>query len=289
MMTNDFAAFIITHGRPDNVITIRSLRKAGYTGKIYLIVDDEDSTLHKYVENFGKESVLIFNKAKISQSFDEMDNFGDRRSIVYGRNACFDLARSVGVTYFIQLDDDYTTFRYAINDKGKYITSETVTHQLDRIFSVLLDFYKATPFAAIAFAQGGDFIGGEGCGIIKRFYKNEISRKAMNSFFCSVDREFRFIGRINEDVNTYTASANRGLLMMTIPNLRLEQKQTQSNAGGMTDLYKAAGTYVKSFYTIMAQPSSTKIKMMGYVSPRLHHSVKWELTVPKILSQKIKK
>lgn len=288
-MTNDFAAFIITHGRPDNVVTLQSLRTAGYTGKVFFVVDDEDKTLPRYIQNFGSENVLIFNKAEIAKTFDEMDNFGDRRSIVYGRNACFPLARSIGIRYFIQLDDDYTTFRYAINSSGKYITSNTATGKLDKLFSIILDFYKITPFATIAFAQGGDFIGGEGCGIIKRFYKNEISRKAMNSFFCSTGREFHFIGRINEDVNTYTACANRGLLMMTIPNLRLEQKQTQSNAGGMTDLYKAAGTYVKSFYTIMAQPSSTKIKMMGYVSPRLHHNVNWETTVPKILPQKIKK
>ena len=29
------------------------------------------------------------------------------RAIVYARNACFDLAKDLGITYFIQLDDDY--------------------------------------------------------------------------------------------------------------------------------------------------------------------------------------
>ena len=38
----DFAAFILTHGRPDRVLTYKKIRDCGYTGKIYLIVDDLD-------------------------------------------------------------------------------------------------------------------------------------------------------------------------------------------------------------------------------------------------------
>lgn len=33
-MRDDFCAFILTHGRPDKVLTYRTLRRAGYTGKI---------------------------------------------------------------------------------------------------------------------------------------------------------------------------------------------------------------------------------------------------------------
>ena len=34
---NNFAIFILTHGRPDNVITLESLQKANYSGKTYFI------------------------------------------------------------------------------------------------------------------------------------------------------------------------------------------------------------------------------------------------------------
>ncbi|EFN6257501.1 hypothetical protein FVI12_21595 [Escherichia coli] len=43
-MRDDFCAFILTHGRPDKVLTYRTLRRAGYTGKIFIVVDDEDKT-----------------------------------------------------------------------------------------------------------------------------------------------------------------------------------------------------------------------------------------------------
>ena len=35
-MDNNFAVFILTHGRPDNVKTLQTLKKCGYTGAIYL-------------------------------------------------------------------------------------------------------------------------------------------------------------------------------------------------------------------------------------------------------------
>ena len=81
----------------------------------------------------------------------------------------------------------------------------------------------------------------------------------------------------------------KGFMFMTIPQLRLEQKQTQSNAGGLTDIYLSSGTYVKSFYSVMYNPSSVTVKQMGQNNKRLHHSINWNTTVPKIISQEFKK
>lgn len=41
-MNENFAVFILSHGRADNIKTIKTLKKQGYTGKIYIIIDDED-------------------------------------------------------------------------------------------------------------------------------------------------------------------------------------------------------------------------------------------------------
>ena len=110
----------------------------------------------------------------------------------------------------------------------------------------------------------------------------------MNSFLCSVDRPFQFVGRINEDVNAYCYFGNKGHLFMTVAQLRLEQKATQSNAGGLTDIYLGSGTYVKSFYSVLYNPSSVKVRLMGQSNKRLHHSINWDATVPKIISEKFK-
>lgn len=64
---------------------------------------------------------------------------------------------------------------------------------------------------------------------------------------------------------------------------------TQSNSGGMTDVYLENGTYVKSFFTVICSPSCTKIKLMGQTNKRLHHSIRWKNAVPLILDEKYKK
>lgn len=282
-MLNDFCAFILTHGRPDNVITYNTLLKHGYTGPIYIVIDNEDKTASRYYENYG-DKVVMFDKLAVAQSIDEGDNFDDRRAIIYARNACFDIAKNLGYTYFIELDDDYVDFRYKLDGNYESINKEDIK-KLDNIFSYLLDYYKSINAASIAIAQGGDFLGGKDGNAAK----HPQFRKCMNSFICSTDRQFQFSGRINEDVNTYTNLASRGKLFLTIPNVALQQKATQANKGGMTEIYLNNGTYVKSFYTVMYQPSSVCIKMMISNHPRLHHSIAWGNTVPMIIPEEVKK
>ena len=160
----DFVVFILTNGRPNNVHTARSLRNHGYTGKIILVIDDEDKTAQEYLDKF--KDVEIFSKKEIAKEFDEADNFEDRRAIVYARNACFKIAEKLGVKYFIQMDDDYTRFEYRVytNERQKpYFIAN-----LDSVFSAFLNFYKESNFSTISMAQGGDFIGGKHNRMAKR-------------------------------------------------------------------------------------------------------------------------
>ena len=283
MENKDFAVFILTHGRPDNVITYHTLKTSGYTGKIYIVIDNEDKLADKYYENFG-DKVIMFDKKAIAETFDEADNFEDRRAIVYARNACFKIAEELGITYFMQMDDDYGSFHFRIYKSNKDTPKRI--KKIDKVLDVMLEFYKTIPAKSIAMAQGGDFIGGAGSGTAK---KKQLKRKCMNSFICSTERPFKFNGRINEDVNTYTHKASIGDLFFTIPTLSLEQKTTQSSTGGMTDIYLDKGTYIKSFYSVIFQPSSVKVALMGDKNMRLHHRVSWKHTTPVILEEKHKK
>ena len=281
-MHKDFAVFILSHGRPGNVVTYNSLKRCGYTGKIYIIIDNEDKSINEYKNIFGNK-VIVFDKKEVSESFDEFDNFSDRRSVVYGRNASFEIAKNLGVKYFLQLDDDYYKFEYRINHKMDYPHGgRVVKKNLDAIFDAYLNYYKSINALSIAMGQGGDwFAGSENFGKVKR--------KAMNSFFCSINRPFKFVGRINEDVNTYTWFQGLGNLFLTVPFTSIGQFATQSNNGGMTGIYLGLGTYTKSFYTIICAPSFVKIKIMGSINRRLHHRIEWDKAVPKILNVKYRK
>jgi len=286
MENKDFVVFILTHRRPDNVITLKTLKKCGYTGKIYLVIDNEDKTASKYIENFGIENVKIFDKKYYADNVDEGNNFDERRTITHARNACFDIAEQLGITYFLQLDDDYTAFEYRYESReGKKLLVHKINN-LNKIIELYIRFYKNTNFKSIAFAQGGDFIGGAANPYVQ---KRPLMRKCMNSFICSTKRRFQFIGAMNEDVNTYTTLGSRGVLFGTIPMISLVQIATQSQNNGITDMYLKYGTYCKAFTTVMMMPSSVKINKMGNKNMRIHHSINWNNTVPKILCKKHKK
>ncbi len=287
MENKDFAVFILTHGRPDNVITLNTLKKCGYTGKVYFIVDNEDKTINKYIKNFGTENVKVFDKKYYADQVDEGNNFDERRTITMARNACFDIAEQIGVTYFIELDDDYTAFDFRIDTNSTENRGDIkLIKNIDNVFNLLLNYYMSADFKAIAFAQGGDFIGGINNG--KESYRFS-KRKCMNSFICSTKRRFQFIGAMNEDVNTYTSTGCRGNLFFTIPFVSLTQKQTQTQKGGITDMYLLYGTYCKGFTTTMMHPSGVKVAMMNSNNPRIHHTISWINTVPCIIDEKHKK
>lgn len=283
MRNSSFAVFILTHGRADNVITYGKLRYFGYTGKIYLVCDSEDEQLPKYKKAYGEE-VLVFDKDEAKKLADHMDNFNERRTITFARNICWSLAAQLGIEYFVEMDDDYYEFTYRFTQNREFTISDI--HNIDDVFDAFVDFMKEVPSAtSIAFAQGGDFIGG-GLGMGKKIF---FKRKAMNTFFCRTSNPVYFSGTFNEDVNTYVGLGNIGYLYFTSNVVCMHQKASQGTEGGITEAYKKFGTYTKSFYTVMRCPSCVRITMMGDKHYRVHHMVTWRYAVPKIISEKWKK
>lgn len=283
MMRDDFAVMILTHGRADRVYTVNSLRKGGYTGKIYFVIDNEDDQHDEYVKRYGQDRVMVFDKEAQMRKCDTMDTFGKKGVILFARNACFEIAKDLGLTYFLELDDDYTSFdmRFPKGDK----LSAKPCRDLDRLFTAMIDFLIQSDALTVALSQGGDYIGG----LNGKYYGKMLTRKAMNTFFCRTDRPIGFIGTINEDVNTYTTYGSRGQKIFSVTQAAIVQKETQSNAGGMTGIYVDNGTYLKSFYTVMTMPSCVTIAMMGSSHRRIHHNVSWVNCVPMILNQRYKK
>lgn len=282
-MRDDFAVFILTHGRADNVVTMKALKRGGYTGKWFMIIDDEDETADLYRKNFGENHVIVFDKQAAYDRADTMDNFNEHAAIIYARNESFRIAKELGLTYFLMLDDDYKEIDFRYQNKRKL--SAKPAREMDRLFEDMIRFLDQSKAATVAFTQGGDFVGGLEGGN----FKKGLLRKAMNSLFCRTDKPIEFRGTMNEDVTTYTTLGSRGELFFTLCAMCVIQIPTQSLDGGMTDVYKETGTYVKTFYSVMSMPSCIKVSMMYSKHKRVHHRINWECCVPKILNEKYRK
>lgn len=277
-MRDDFVVFILTHGRANNMHTYKSLRNAGYTGRVLFLVDNEDKTVEEYYKNFGKENVVMFDKIAKAQEVDSMDMSPDRRAIVFARCATYDVAKKLGIKYFLQLDDDYSNFRSRVVKDGHLLT--VYIKDFDRLVDLMIDFLVTTNADTVAFSQIGDFIGGVG----SKVCKDRLTRKAMNSFFCRTDKRLVWSGRMNEDVTAYVTLGGRGKLFFTIADVSVDHLPTQSLSGGMSESYSDSGTYVKTFYTVMSAPSAVKVYTVGTTHKRFHHVIDWDSAVPKIIS-----
>lgn len=283
-MRNDFAVFILSHGRAFDVLTVDTLSMCGYTGNWYIILDNEDEQENYYRRFYGDEHIIVFDKIEIGKQFDIMDNFPGRQVPTFARNALHDIAEQLGLTYFLELEDDYYNFRQRyLDENGKFCTR--YVRDMDSIIDACIDFLESSGAVTCAFSQTGDFIGGSE----SKVWKDKISRKAMNCFFCKTSRPFQCYGRFNDDVNAYINNGKRGQLFFTIRDITMDQPATQSRSGGITESYKLYGTYVKSFYSVMLEPSSVKISTVGLYSPRYHHQINWETAVPKIISGRYRK
>lgn len=280
-MKNNYPVFILTNRRAKSVLTYASLRKQNYTGEIYLVIDDEDPQASEYFELYN-DSVIQFCK-KDYDWVDTYDNIPDRNAVVFARNAVFDIAEQLGYEYFIVLDDDYRTFEYRIDENGNYKYS--MVPNLDELFDLLYDWYINSTMQCLAIAQGGDYIGGYN----NNFHTSLRRRKIMNFYVMSTKRRIIFSGRINEDLNTSIDIQKKGKPCLTFAHAVVVQQPTQQRKGGLTEMYLSYGTYVKSFYTVIANPSCCKISYMGNKNKRIHHAVQWENAVPMIISSDYKK
>ena len=282
-MRDSFAVLILSHGRADRVYTVQTLRKGGYTGKIYIVVDNEDDQINDYKRIYGADNVVVFDKEAALKQCDTMDNYGKRKIVLPARNSCHRIAKELGLKYFLELDVDYTNFAFRFTKNGKLKAANC--KQLDRLFEDMLDFLDASNALVVCLSQGGDYMGGAN----GKYYWKMLSRKAMNAFFCKVDRPFQFFGTINEDTNMYITLGSRGELIFSTTQASIIQKETQSNADGLTDIYLDVGTFVKSFYSVMTMPSCTKVAMMGQSHRRMHHKINWTCCVPLILNDRYQK
>lgn len=273
-MNYNFGIFIFCWGRPEFDNTVKSLRRCGYTGKIYMLLDDLDDTRNKYIEKYGEENCYVFDKKAVAAKTDAMNNFGNLASTVFVSNIMFEAAKHFHLDYFAAMCDDYTGFSHKREKERR-------TRRLDEVLSLLVNFLAETKSVkCVALAQGGDFATAD---------KPMCKRKVMNSFICATDRPFVFKGSMNDDVNMYVYNGVRGKVYLTYNRFMLHQPPTQVIKGGLSDVYKNFGTYVKSFYSVMLWPAGVKIWMMGIKHQRIHHEIDYNATVPHIIRERWKK
>lgn len=279
MKSKDFAVFILSHGRADTISTYRALREGGYTGRTYVVIDNEDDQEELYRQKFG-DDIIQFDKRDYLEKTDLGDLDTDRRIGVFARNFIQDEAKRLGYKFHLQLDDDIHGFGYRIVQDGKLRCVKC--NHLDEVFDGMVQMMEETPITSLSFGLSSYYIGGAENSNVQE----GMIRKTMTTFLMRADDLQYFHMRMNDDITTSLINGMRGKLYYAYMPVMVHVDLTQVQHGGMTDIYKKNGTYRKSFYSVMCCPSCVKVSAMGITGYRIHHEISWNNAVPKLLSER---
>lgn len=270
-MREDFAVFIISHGRADRVETYDMLKNTGYTGKIYIVLDDEDKS--DYQARFEADSILYYSKAQYREET-EVCRVVDGCA-TYARNAVEHLAKEMHLKAFMVADDDLLRLRYRYDEAG-VLKSLSIKQGLDDILSAYIDFIIENSVACVSFGTANIYMKG----IRPEAVSN--NRLPFNCFIRNAEYDWTWKAEIYEDAVTDILESWNGDFAMQLPFVQCDMCPMDVGAkGGMTDVYTAISQYEKNFPVLIYAPSCVRL---GLGKRNFIYSVANKNAFPKLIS-----
>lgn len=282
-MRNDFAVFIITHGRPDTQLTYKTLQDYGYCGKLYFVLDDTDNTIQQYIDNFGTDKIFVFNKNHYinDSEFDNGTNTAIYACALYARRAVEDIAKSIGLSYFCVLDDDVVEFalRQEIDGKLKRMAPTNFTEVLDGYIELL----SCENISCLGFCNQMFYFGG-----LKNFLA-EHRTLPYQGFIRKVSEPVKWACWYGEDAVAGYDSNIRGKIWMGVPFIMI--RCAPEKTGAMSKTYQQTSTLLRAFAEYRYHPSELKIAMCtrGLLKGDYRVYIKNKDWYPKLVSSRYKK
>ena len=277
-MRNDFAVMICSHGRAETLTSYDMLRNQGYTGKIFVVIDDEDEQEEQYKKRF--DCVEVFCK---EAEYIKADGVipGKQKGILYARNACYDIAKRHDVKYFAEIDDDFSGLYFRYESEGKCKAKKI--NPLDGLFEVVCDLFESESLYAASILSQGNYIGG-----IKSAGLNKAIRICTSMFFLSTERRIDFISSMNEDVCTCMHYGKMGKVFIGLNGTMCETEPIGNNrfGNGMAEFYQKTSPYFRQFIPVIVRPDCM------YVMERketIKGGFRWANAVPMIINERYKR
>ena len=269
--------FIPSYHRPMNVKTAKYFVGIGYDPKkIHVFIDSETDDKTEYQEemfNLGV-NLHIFDMDEARKRYDYVHRASlSRRSAGQARNMFQDFAKDNGIDFYMVQDDD--TQNYQNRPFCLYLGMANID-LINTIFLMIEDFMRRKKIGLFALSQTGDIYGAS----------NKIFRKkVMNTTFYLMPYIYRGErGVQDDDTSLFTGVMNEGLFTGSMHSgLVLQQTQSATAAGGLTDLYNECKLLNKSLVTPIQFPSAIHAERQEKNGARLHHHIKAKYIFPMIL------
>ena len=272
--------YICTHGRPGKQITLKALRDAGYTGKIILVLDDEDETISEYYDNLDMcDDFIFFKKQSVIDITNTTSSPPNRKTILYAKNACEIDAEKRGLDVFAICDDDIPGFRYRYIEDGS-CKSLQVKHHMDAIINSYFQYVLDADITATSFGMAQFYFSGEKCFSPETMLK---WRVPYTFVFRNPKHKVDWVSDYGEDITTAIECANQGKFMMASPFVQMNLSPMGVGEGGMVELHK--DTFKLAEYGHVWHPTSEQIR---YYKDHWMSTIKRECAFPMLISSKYK-
>lgn len=268
--------FIPSYHRPKNLRTVKYFRKIGWDMRyITVFIDDETDDISEYEETASEYgfNLHVFDMEEARRKYDYVHRASQsRRSAGQARNMFQDYATEKDIDFYVVIDDDTQMF-----------TSYMQRHKLKdcdiirRSFLAIEDLMRKRKIGVMGFPQQGDFLGG---------YKQGLFiRKVMNTTFYLLPYIYRGErGVQDDDTSLFTGIINEGLFTGTIQHsLVLQQVQSATQEGGLTDLYNECKLLNKALVTVIQFPSAIFAEKQERNGNRVHHRIRYKHLGPVII------
>lgn len=268
--------FIPSYHRPKNLRTVKYFRKIGWDMRyITVFIDDETDDISEYEETASEYgfNLHVFDMEEARRKYDYVHRASQsRRSAGQARNMFQDYATEKDIDFYVVIDDDTQMF-----------TSYMQRHKLKdcdiirRSFLAIEDLMRKRKIGVMGFPQQGDFLGG---------YKQGLFiRKVMNTTFYLLPYIYRGErGVQDDDTSLFTGIINEGLFTGTIQHsIVLQQVQSATQEGGLTDLYNECKLLNKALVTVIQFPSAIFAEKQESNGNRVHHKIRYKHLGPVII------
>lgn len=280
-MRSDVAVFIITHKRADKPLTYNLFKRARYSGKVYLVVDDKDEQLSEYRAKY-KDRVLVFRKDDYKKNVDTHINKFEMNGAIFARNACIDFAQKMKLKYFFVCDDDLKKIYFKNPTTGKMVTKEASSN-IERIFEHMVEYMEtARQIAALAVADNGTFFGG-----INKTVEAGVKYTLTKMMLYRAEKPIKYESILFEDTATICNGYRIGKIGFSVMPVSVISQENGTTDGGCKELYEKMSYYVGDFMTLMCRPDA--IRIIQNKSGELIGNAMQINLYPKIINENYKK
>ena len=270
--------FIPSYHRADNLKTVNYYKRIGWhMDNIHVVIDSETDDIPDYeyqAERTGF-NLHIFNMQEARKRYDYVHRPSQsRRSAGQARNQFYDIAKSLGIDFFMIQDDD--TQGYQNKKLGKYLGMSSLD-DVNAVFEGIKNFMLKRKIGVFGVSQTGDFFGGTN----KKLLRN----KVMNTTFVNTAYVYRGErGVQDDDTSQFVTIMNEGLFTGSIGDgLVLQQTQSATASGGLTELYNECKLLNKALVCPIQFPSAICANKQEKNGGRIHHQIRHKYLAPRLL------